>query len=229
MPWEVLIEAIKRGCIPKPGKLWALGCESITYTDLGQVKKDLSGSAIVLYEGLQPVHDRFTDPLVYVFIALQHDNTPRAVLLVQFKTHPMGDDDHFETNHLLCGTRIYQFGGRGLQLRLVSILCSDAFAFTDAEAKELYDRALVVHLQLNEKPRQTQYRQYRDRLLQFQGDTTELICLNWARDVLESSEGKQRCWKNIGASAWYLRPDKFDERDETLCANHGRGPLLYLA
>lgn len=135
----------------------------------------------------------------------------------------MGDDDHFEINHLQRGTRIYQFGGTGQQLRLVSLICSDAFAFTDTEARAVYDRALVVHLQLNPKPRQTQYRQYRDRLLQFQGDTTELICLNWARDVLEWCEGKQKCWKNIGASAWYLRTDKFDERDETLCANHGRG------
>ena len=29
--------------------------------------------------------------------------------------------------------------------------------------------------------------------------------------------------RNISASAWYLKPDKYDARDETLCANHRRG------
>ncbi len=30
-------------------------------------------------------------------------------------------------------------------------------------------------------------------------------------------------WNNIAGSAWYLKPDKFDSRDETLSANHKRG------
>jgi hypothetical protein len=30
-------------------------------------------------------------------------------------------------------------------------------------------------------------------------------------------------WHNIAGSAWYLRPDKYDDRDATLSANHRRG------
>ncbi len=225
MPWETLVAAIKEGIVPAQGKLWALGCESIKYTELEERKEDLASFATMLYEPLQPDHGRFIDPLTYVFAAprAEENGVVRIVMLVQFKTYPMGDDDHVEINSLQRGTYVYQFGNVGQGLRLVSLICSDAFAFQDAHAVAIHDRALVIHIQLNPKPRQEQYRQYRDRLLRFQGDETELICLNWARDVREWSGEQEKLWHNIAASAWYLRPDKFDERDATLSANHRRG------
>ena len=59
--------------------------------------------------------------------------------------------------------------------------------------------------------------------MRFQGDETELICLNWAENVHEWSGQMDKPWHNIGGSAWNLRPDKFDKRDEALCSNHRRG------
>jgi len=225
MPWAVLVEAIEGGIVPEQGSIWVLGCESIAYNELESLKQDLAPFATVLFEMLQPDPQRFTDPLAYVFLAPPIDGAgaETIVVLVQFKTHPMGDDHHFEINGLQRGTHIYQFGGFGNSLKLVSLICSDVFAFQDAHATAIYDRALVVHIQLNPKPRQDQYRRYRDRLLAFAGDATELICLNWARDVRESCGGQVKPWHNIGGSAWYLKPDKFDECDATLCANHRRG------
>ena len=225
MPWVVLVGAIKGGIVPSQGKLWVLGCESITYSEIENLTQDLAPFATVLCETLQPDPQRFTDPLAYVFLAppIEGAGPGRIVVLVQFKTHPMGDENHFEINGLQRGAHVYQFGGVGNALKLVSLICSDVFAFHDAHAADIYDRALVVHIQLNPKPRQDQYRRYRDRLLAFGGDATELICLNWAKDVHESCEGQLKPWHNIAASAWYLRPDKFDERDATLCANHRRG------
>ena len=224
MPWETLVEVVKAGRTPGEGVLWALGCESITYEELVAVAQDLARHATVLYEPLQPDPRRFLDPLVYVFEATRTDGNgpPTVVLLVQFKTCPMGDNDHFEINGLQRGTRIYQFGG-ATQLRLVSLICSDALEFLDAQAEAVYDRTLVLHVQLNPKPRQEQYREYRRRLLRFGGDATEIICLNWAKDVCERSDAQARCWHNISASAWYLRPDKFDDRDDPLSVNHRRG------
>ncbi len=225
MPWETLVAAIKNGTVPATGKLWALGCESIKYSELVALKHDIAAFATVIFEPMQPDAARFTDPLAYVFVArpAEGGGAARIVILVQFKTYPMGDNDHFEVNGLQRGTRIYQFGAGGQNLRLVSLICSDAFAFQDAHALAIYDRTLVVHIQLNPKPRQDQYRQYRDRLLRFQGDETELICLNWAKDVRESCAEGTKQWHNISGSAWYLRPDKFDQRDATLCDNHRRG------
>jgi hypothetical protein len=225
MPWESLVEALRKGAAPEPGKLWVLGCESIQYNELETLRQDLVPFAKVLYEGLQPDPDRFIDPLAYVFLAPSNEpnDNENLVVLVQFKTYPMGDDEHFETNHMQRGTRIYQFGGRDQRLKLVSLICSDAFALQDTDAEAIYDRALLIHIQLNPNPRETRFRRYREYLFGFQGDQTEVICLNWAKDVRYWYDGQEASLNNNSASAWYLRPDKFDDRDEALCRNHQRG------
>jgi len=226
VPWDVLESVIREGRGPGQGKLWALGCESIKYSELQTMKERLAEFATVLFEPLEADAVRFVDPLAYVFNAPAGGNggAPRTVVLVQFKTYPMGDKDHFEINGLQRGARIYRFGVAGQSLNLVSLICSDIFAFDDATARDVYDRALIIHIQLNQKPRQDLFRLYRDLLfLQFKGDETELICLNWAKDVCEWNGKTEKHWNNIAASAWYLRPKEFDERDATLRANHRRG------
>lgn len=225
LPWETLVAAIKAGHAPANGALWALGCESIKYAELEALRQNLAPHAIVFYELLQPDPQRFVDPLAYVFWAPSADGSGPAqlALLVQFKTCPMGDNDHFEINGLQRGTRVYQFGGTETSIRLISLICSDVFAFSDEDARAVYDRALVLHIQLNPKPRQDQYRQYRTRLLGFRGNETELLCLNWAQDVHEVCGVQTRCWNNIAGSAWYLRPDTFDDRDHILSTNHQHG------
>ena len=224
MPWGTLVDAIANGVVPPVGSLWALGCESITYADLLTVKDTLARHADVLHETMPPVQGKFLDPLVYVFLAPSANQAePRLVLLVQFKTCPMADEDHLEVNHLQRGTKVYLFGDLSKELRLMSLICSDALSFTDNEAKQVYDRTLILHIQLNPKPRHDLFRQYRNKLLCFGGDATEILCLNWARDVHINLEGTDQPWRNIGGSAWYLRPDKFDTRDKVLAANHRLG------
>jgi hypothetical protein len=223
LPWEVLIESLKVGLAPAAGKLWALGCESIRYAELQALKADLAGVAEVLFEPLKPDAVRFVDPLAYVFRApAVAGGAEKLVVLVQFKTTAMGDNEHFEVNNLQRGTHIYQLGSGG-SVRLVSLICSDVFGFTDADALAIYARTLVLHIQLNPQPRNPQYRIYRDKLLGYQGDATELVCLNWAGGVSEWTGGKEKKWGNVAASAWYLRPDRFDSADATLGANHKRG------
>ena len=224
MPWDTLAEAIKASVVPSPGKLWALGCESIKYAELVRMKESLADHATLLFEPLDPDARRFLDPLAYVFVApsVNPDTPSRLVVLVQFKTFPMGDDDHFEINGLQLGTCIYYFGNAA-NLRLVSIICSDAFAFEDSHARAIYNCTLVLHIQLNSQPRQEQYRLYRNKLFSFGGNRTELICLNWAKNVSLRYKGVSECWNNIAGSAWYLQPDKYDDSDETLTLNHQRG------
>ena len=224
MPWEVLVGAINAGVVPAAGKIWVLGCESIQYGSLEEIKQQLAKSATVVFEELEAEAGRFTDPLAYVFSTRAiNGGEARIVIIVQFKTHPMGDPDHFEINGLQLGTQVYKFGSPGQSISLVSLICSDVFDFLDHDAQAVYDRGLVIHIQLNPKPRHEQYRLYRDRLLRFQGDTTELICLNWAKDVCEWSNGHKKPWSNIAASAWYVKSEKFDDRDTTLDANHRKG------
>ncbi len=224
MPWETLKTALKTDLLPGDGVLWAIGCESIKFTELKAIKEELAPFATVLFEQLPPDPERFVDPLAYVFVAplLAESGRAKVVLLVQFKTCPMGDDDHFEIGGLHRGTKIYQFGGEE-SLRLISLICSDAFKLLDDIATAVYDRTLVIHLQLNPEPRQDQYRQYRKRLFRSKTVETELLCLNWARDVYEGCGENARCWRNISGTAWYLRSDAFDDRDAMLSRNHQRG------
>ncbi len=224
MPWTTLAGAIQAAVTPSLRKLWAIGCESIRYVELEQLKQDLAPFATVIFEALPANQDRFLDPLAYLFLAPRTDgNGAKLVVLVQFKTFPMADNDHFETNGMQRGTRIYKFGVAGQTIRLISLICSDVLDFHDHEAAAVYDRALVIHIQMNPNFRHDRFRQYRDKLLGFQGDMTEVLCLNWAKDVRVTRNGETKAWHNISGSAWYLKLEKYDDRDETLVANHRRG------
>lgn len=224
-PWQTLVSALRAGLLPGSGKLWALGCESIKFDDLTTLRLQLADIATVLFESLPPEPARFTDPLVYVFRAKSKadEAAENTVLLVQFKTSPMSDPTDYEVNLLHKGTKVYQFGKAGESLRLVSLICSDVLDFEDADAKQVYDRTLVLHIQLNRKPREAKFRGYRDRLLQLSGDQTEIICLNWAMNARICFNGDDESWANVSASAWYSKSTKADLEDLTLSANHRRG------
>jgi hypothetical protein len=225
MPWEVLSQSIQNGILPADGSLWVLGCESILLSELAAFQSGLSTAATVVFEDVSAAAARFLDPLAYVFVApaSAEEAHRKVVVLVQFKTFPMGDNDHFEINNMHPGKAIYRFGTAGRTLCLLTLICSDALDFNDALAARTYDRALILHLQLNQKPRHEMFRRYRDRLMELDGDTTEVICLNWAAGMRVWSNGVEVPWNNIAGSAWYLRPATFDQRDETLAANHRKG------
>jgi hypothetical protein len=224
MPWPVLLEALGNGKTPNPGKLWALGCESIRYDELVTLRDDPKAAATFIFEDLSAVSGKFADPLAYVFWAPNKTGKGvKLVVLVQFKTEPMSDAANFEAAHLQKGSVIYQFGEHGKSVRLTSLICSDVLDFSTDLAKAMYDRGLILHIQLNADPRHIQFRGYRDQLLKMHGDETELICLNWASGVSLASGGHQINWDNPSNSAWYLKPNKFDRSDATLAHNHKEG------
>ena len=225
MPWEVLSEAISGGNGPVQGKLWAVGCESIKISELESLKERLASFATVIYEPLDASSTRFVSPLAYIFVSPPASDGGEAeiVVLVQFKTHPMGDPDHFEINGMQRGIRIYQFGGNEQNLKLVSLICADTFVLNDEIAAAIHDRALILHIQLNPNPRHESFLSCRAKLLQYSGDATEVLCLNWSEDVKMSIGGHDINWKNIAGSAWYLKTQDFDDNDITLCNNHRQG------
>jgi hypothetical protein len=229
-PWNVLraaIEAPNKG--PVDGKLWALGCESITYSELTRIKAELANIATVVFEEMEPDGEKFLDPLAYVFRTTEsHGNGhSKLVVLVQFKTHAMADKHEFEKNWLQLGSTVYQFGNYGAGISLTSLICSDAFAVTDEVSNKVYDRALILHIQLNPEPRHQKFLECRAKLLGFFGDNTEIICLNWASDIKIWNDNKCNSWGNIAGSAWYGKIQEFDCHDSTLSQNHRRG--LYYA
>jgi hypothetical protein len=225
MPWRVVEESLTAGTAPAEGALWVLGCESITIEQLNAFRDRMADIASVLYEPLAAQAGRFLDPVLYVFPSrpAQGNGNLRLVIVVQFKTSPMGDAGHCEINGLQTGSRIYCFGNGTTHLRLATLICSDAFAFLDAHASELYHCTLLIHIQLNKSPRHAQYRRYREKLMQYEGDETEVLCLNWAKEVHERCSGQRTCWNHLPCSAWYLRPDRFADDDDTVAANHSKG------
>lgn len=64
VPWEVLYTALESGVAPAPGKLWVLGCESLSLGGLGHVRHRLSGNVLHLEDMPLAVTDkrkRFSD------------------------------------------------------------------------------------------------------------------------------------------------------------------------
>ena len=226
VPWQAIEESLKAGVLPAEGALWVLGCESIRLEQLAQFRDRMTDTLTVLYEPLDPQAGRFLDPVLYLFASrpINGNDNPRYIGVVQFKTSPMGDKANFEVDGLQLGERVYSFGNGANELRLATLVCSDAFAVSDQHARELYHGTLLIHIQLNKSPRQAQYRLYRDKFMQYGGDETEILCLNWAKDVYERiGDSPPACWNHLPCSAWYLRPDKYDDNDATLTANHRNG------
>jgi hypothetical protein len=228
VPWDVLENAIRNGVYPASQKLWVLGCESIRYSELMTLQDSLIDVATVIFEPLVANDARFLDPLVYLFSTteLGDNNILKLVLLVQFKTHPMSEKGNYEVDYLQLGTRGYSFGELG-SIRLSSIICSDALALSADDARNIYDRSLILHIQLNPSPRHPLYRRYRDHLLEQFGEATEIICLNWAQGVRERHNGQDSVWNDVAGSAWYVKygsvPGRLDARDEVLSASHVLG------
>lgn len=226
-PWESLEELLESGSGPVRGQLWVLGCESLALSDLDRLKGRFSKWAEVLHEELrQPFATaRYLDPLVYVFTTQPlGSDVDRTVMVVQFKTAPSGDPGNIEATHMACGNDVYLFG-RDNEVRLLSLICSDAFAFTDDLVDQHYDGVLLLHLQLNDSPRHETYMRYRRRLYDFDSDRTELICLNWAENItFDLREGEAYSTKkNISASAWHSKSMRLGTDDQHIERNHRKG------
>lgn len=226
-PWESIEELLDSGSGPARGQLWVLGCESLALSDLGGLKQRFSQWAEVLHEPLrQPFATaRYLDPLVYLFTTQSlGSDLDRTVMIVQFKTAPSGDPGNIEATHMACGNDVYLFG-RDNEVRLLSLICSDAFAFTDELVDQHYDGVLLLHLQLNDSPRHETYMRYRRRLYDFDSDRTELICLNWAENItFDLEEGVANSKKkNISASAWHSKSMKLGTDDQHIERNHRKG------
>jgi len=225
-PWDALRGALNgANGGPAQGKLWALGCESIKYRELLVIRQQLAEIATVIFEEMNPDDNRFVDPLAYVFRTTKRDSDaqPQLVIVVQFKTQPMSDPHDLERDSLQVGTRVYQFGTYSAGISLVTFICSDLLAFTDQDARNVYDRSLILHIQLNNKRQHTSLLGFRERLLRLVGDQTEILTLNWARGTRIFHDGDEGPWREFAGSAWYLKTNQIDLDDTTVAANHRKG------
>jgi len=232
-PWDAIENLLKEGVVPQEGQLWVLGCESLLLTELPNLKARFAQWAEVLHEpiaGAQSATARYLNPLVYLFHSRMSDSKePKLVMVVQFKTCPSGDAKNIEATGMARGKDVYLFGHNN-EVRLMTLICSDAFEFSDEEIKEHYEHLLLLHIQLNEKPRDEAYMRYRRNLYRYGCETTELICLNWAENITyffgDDATGVHK--NNISASSWHSTSKKFDTEDKHIEHNHAYGAYYSL-
>ena len=231
-PWKALEEELISGTSPPVGALWVLGCESIHSNALADFKARMREVCEVIFEPLEalPPDRTLLDPVVLLFQTQRMDGTLRLVAIVQFKTFPSRDDTFFEEGLLKRGTIVYKFKGADGTLSLATIICSDAFALSDADVLGLIDRATLIHIQLNPDPRNSVYRQYRKTAFETDSSTSEchIVCLNWAGSVVQHGEhGETEEWPPVAGSAWYCPESRCKCDDEFVLPNHELG--LYYA
>ncbi|MEX3949459.1 hypothetical protein AB4Y40_17125 [Paraburkholderia sp. EG287B] len=229
VPWSVVDEIIDGRHRPPVGALWVLGCESIPPAEMEALAErcNTGGRCEFHHEALDPrqvAQKRYVDPLLYVFWVKDVDGKAVLFLLVQFKTVACRDYRDIEQTSLCVGKSVYAFN-RGLgKMSLLSIICSDAFDFTE-HVDQAHLNCLLIHIQLNPKPAHSDYAAYRARLCAVgTNNDVELLCLNWAQNIKEAKAGgKFAEWKNVAGSAWYAPPAKFGADDGLIDELHRQG------
>ncbi|WON73549.1 hypothetical protein [Nitrosospira sp. Is2] len=230
LPWSVLSEAVTSSLFPEPGKLWVLGCESITRTELQTFEETTASYCRVIHEN-PAGHGVYYDPVALCFQTQDTEGEWKRIALVQFKTCPSRDPHFLENEHLLRGRTIYRFDNYHglLRLSLAVIICSDAFTVADSPEllEQLNSWSTLIHIQLNPNPRHPAYRGYRARTFGADAEFTncDIVCVNWAQliEQYDVSSEKMQPWKNIGGSAWYLPLQRCSTNDTEVLRNHSKG------
>lgn len=229
LPIESLLKAATGDCFPAPGALWVLGCESMTPAQLAKFKEDCSGHCDVIFESDEApnVQGNYFDPVAYCFVTRDAEQKLQRVILIQFKTAPSRDEHGFENKQLRCGRAIYRFKGHDELISLSTIICSDALSLDTTAIKKLSDRTILIHVQLNPKPKHDDYRRYRTDVFNRSPSMTncDIVCLNWAQDMEQyEADGKKAAeWGNESGSAWYLPDGRCSVKDDEVLANETKG------
>lgn len=209
-PWS-LIDEIARGTMrPPDGAVWVLGCESITPDELETRAAQINGNPGTRllhepFEAIQRAQRTFVDPVVFVFWAVDQSGSNVLSFLVQFKSVVSRDPDHVELRHLYLGKDVYKFTPQVGDISLITLICSDAFEFSNELVDLHYRNLLLLHIQLNQRPGHVDYAGYRLRLFAVASNSAvEVVCLDWSTAV--AVEGGNGRWKSIAGSAWYVSP-----------------------
>lgn len=231
VPRSIIDEITTADSILRPfeGAIWVLGCESISLTELESVTNGIHQAGhFVYHEEIDPADAHlkaYVDPLLYIFWCSKPDNSRVLSFVFQFKTVPCRDKLDVEQRSLCLGKHVYTFNRGQNKIGLLTIICSDAFGFNEALVNEFHSGMLLLHIQLNQKPAHSDYARYRTQLLSVASNKdVELLCLNWAGDIVErTTEENQELWSNNAGSAFYVPPGKFRAQEQIVVESHRKG------
>lgn len=234
LPIETLLKCVRGTTFPAVGALWVLGCESMTPAQLEKFEADCAGYCDIIFDKdtAAAVQGIYYDPVAYCFVTKDKGGDDRRVVLLQFKTISSRDTHFFENKNLRCGNVIYQFKGVGDELSLSTIICSDAFNVANDEKvrSKLARFATLIHIQLNPKPKHSDYLRYRiDTFSKNKSfNDCDILCLNWSENMVQydAPDGKHEAWKNESGSAWYISDHRCSSNDDEV-ENNERLGLYY--
>jgi hypothetical protein len=219
-PWEVLRKAIIDSILPEAGRLWIFGCEAITRKRLLETITNHPQVEWVS-EPIPNGPGRFLNTLVYVTRTLTVAGDQRWLVLLQFKHEPLGGNT-FERDHLIRGHVVHILRNPQENIRLISLICSDALTFhPDTAGACRFDRDpyIIFHPQLNPNPLQVDFSNYRGNLFGRNTDRFEVITLNWAREF-SFPDGAT---SSYGGSTLYTKSPNFGFPDARIEHNHHKG------
>jgi hypothetical protein len=232
-PWEAIDEFLIQNKFPTRNNLWVLGCQSIRPQQLkdfisahNQVTWILDNA--LLEQSIQQAPDKFFDPACLIFNTTNNAGAEIKIIIVQFKAKYFGGDGfEWERDGMIKGNTFYVLSNIFASTKLIVLICSDTLqqnldfnAISDGFF--LNDPLLILHIQLNQKPFQTNYKSYRNLLFSL-GDKNykkEILCLNWARGV--ETDGVNP-WNKYGGSGFYIKSNKLNLTDIRINQNHLRG------
>lgn len=234
-PWTSIEDFIAQDKLPSESKVWVLGCQSIKPIELNSVI--IKNQSIIWIYDEQLVQqnlneDKFFDPVCILFKTKNSNNEVKDVIIVQFKTYGFGGNGfEWERDNSIAGNTFYVIENQRPSTRLVTMICSDSLQnglnFNTIE-NEFFKNSplLLVHIQLNQRPFQSNYKTYRTLLFSKGKEdlNKEIICLNWAKGVTYDDEnGIPNVFNSYGGSALYSKTNQILTSDERINKNHKQG------
>jgi hypothetical protein len=234
-PWSSIESFISGNKFPTEDKLWIIGCQSIKPNELKDLTERHDNIVWVFDEALvtQSISEnKFFDPVCLFLKTKDANNEVKNVVIIQFKTHGFGGNGfEWERDYSIAGNTFYVLENNTQSTRLVTLICSDTLTGINYNTIEneyfKNNPLLLIHLQLNQKPFQSNYKVYRNLLFSKGKEewNKEIICLNWARKVTFDEEGEEKVYNEYGGSGLYSKTDKLEKTEERI--NHNQSKGLY--
>jgi len=231
-PWSIIQDILSKSeRQPEEGKLWVLGCESITPSQIRQLKYEYSSGSNVFVEFEENVlrgAGHFLDPVCYIFKTQTENHVEVLVCLVQFKTVHMGvRRTDIERENYIAGERIYIFRNAPMSIYLFTLICSEALVFEMNLLETADDRwqttaYIIVNIQLNPDPNNTYFREFRKKILD---SGKELISLNWCQGSYIGS--KDNPLDKFPRSGFQTDADGIDFENDVAFINNHKNGLYY--
>lgn len=234
-PMEVIQEVIAGEVFPKLGKIWVFGGESITKQGLQALEIQIGeiGGFVHFDRNVLDQPNNFVDPVFYLLKAKNSDGEPQKIVLIQFKSAPMGVwTDSRERDWLITGKEIYVLRNPGVSINLFTLNCSDALnhkaifeAIGEIDPAWMRNPYLILHLQLNPKPADGNFSEYRRTLISHQKNF-ELLCVNWARGTGEKENDRPKEWVKFSGTSFSITSNEIALDESTFHQNYFQGCYL---